>query len=193
MASKSFLAVPTVPNPQQSNTNYGVNLDHMALLESVEALTCEGVDEKFNLEVLRAISDAISAPSSVNNEAPVNNVNNTSSKVATCSTNSKKSRGARSRSSKKASQESVVVQSQPSLQVLTTPQDVILAPVEYVPPSNVNNAPYHNTNVFFPANPPNNVVPFHPRPLVSPDPSCSLITGVQIVEMMFTSKASDDN
>ncbi|KAJ7376267.1 hypothetical protein OS493_035628 [Desmophyllum pertusum] len=73
MASESFWAVPTVPNPQQSSTNYGVNLDHMALLESVEAFTCEGVDEEFNLEALRVISDAISAPSGANNEAPMNN------------------------------------------------------------------------------------------------------------------------
>ena len=190
MASESFLAVPTVPNPQQSSTNYGVNLDHMALLESVEAFTCEGVDEEFNLEALRVISDAISAPSGANNEAPMNNINNASSDVATCSTYSKKGRGARSKSSKKASQENVVVQSQPSLQVLTTPQDVILKPVEYVPHQHVNNAPNHNTNVVFQANPQNNAAPFQPRPLVSPAPCCSPITGVQMAEMMFASKAS---
>lgn len=151
------------------------------------------MDEEFNLEALRVISDAISAPSGANNEAPMNNINNASSDVATCSTYSKKGRGARSKSSKKASQENVVVQSQPSLQVLTTPQDVILTPVEYVPHQHVNNAPNHNTNVVFQANPQNNVAPFQPRPLVSAAPCCSPITGVQMAEMMFASKSSDDN
>lgn len=131
MASGSFLAVPTVSNPQE--TECDLSLNH--LLTSAEAMGCVGEDEEFNLDTLRVINDMISASSSVNNEIPDASVDNTSSQALQQSTTTKKGRNSRSKNAKKASQDDSSVNLQPtqsSLPVLIPAADMLPA-TPYMP------------------------------------------------------------
>ena len=182
VASESFLAVPTVSNLQETDTV--LSLNHMSLFTSVEAMSCGGEDEEFNLDTLRAINDVISTPSSVNNETPGVNVYNTSSQAMQQSTTSKKGQNSRSKNSKKASQEGSSINLQPtqsSLAVLTPAQDVMVPATPYVPNQHAN-------GLYFPNQQFNNVVPTiqaQSRPLASLTPSCSSMTGMQLAEIML--------
>ena len=189
MASGSFLAVPTVSNPQE--TECDLSLNHLSLLTSAEAMGCVGEDEEFNLDTLRVINDMISASSSVNNEIPDASVDNTSIQALQQSTTTKKGRNSRSKNAKKASQDDSSVNLQPtqsSLPVLTPAADMLPA-TPYTPNQHANSL-YDPDQQF------NKVVSTRQaqaRPLSSPTPSCSSMTGMQLAEMMFVPNPSEDN
>ena len=112
MASESFLAVPTVSNPQE--TDAVLSLDHMSLLASVEGMSGGGEHETFNLDTLRAINEVISASSGMNNDAAGSNVDNTSSEAMRQGTKLKKVRNSPCKNVKKASQEVSLINLQPT-------------------------------------------------------------------------------
>ena len=190
MALESFFAVPTVSNPQETDATSSLN--HTSLLTSVEAMSCGMQDEEFNLDMLGVINDAICAPASVNNEIPGVHMDNTNIQPLVQSTNSKKGRNARNKNAKKTAQESSAIQlqpTQPSIAVLSPAQDVGLPGTTHVP--NQHAGEIHFTNQQFD----NNVTTIQPqsRPPLSPTPSCSSMTGMQLAEMMFLPKSTEDN
>ncbi|KAJ7360078.1 hypothetical protein OS493_018062 [Desmophyllum pertusum] len=229
MASESFLAVPTVSNPQE--TEAVLSLNHMSLLTSVEAMSYGAENEEFNLDKTRVINDAICAPLSVNNEIPGINVVNTNSQALPQSTTSKKGRNVRNKNTKKTAQESSAIQlqpTQPSLAVLTPARHVVLPATTHGP--NQYASGFHFTNQQFNTQPSlavvtpaqdvvlpatthgpnqhasgfhftnqqlnNNIVPTiqaQSRMPPSPTPSCSSMTEMQLAEMMFLPKPTEDN
>ena len=189
MASGSFLAIPTVSNPQE--TECDLSLNHLSLLTSAEAMGCVGEDEEFNLDTLCVITDMISASSSANNEIPDASVDNTSIQALQQSMATKKGRNSPNKNAKKASQDHSSVNLQPtqsSLPVLTPAADILPA-TPYTPSQHANSL-YDPDQQF------NKVVSTRQAQahlLSSPTPSCSSMTGMQLVEMMFVPNSSEDN